>query len=101
MSVEGELMTPVDRKIFFTALGFLAVIVRDVPEDKQALRAKAIARLIENFCTTSAAEDEAADATQLFAPLTDGGKNEKLQQAMEAFELCLTTDSTLPTNRIS
>ncbi|MDR3560881.1 MAG: hypothetical protein P4N59_05510 [Negativicutes bacterium] len=42
-----------DYQIIFTALGFLAVILRDdVPQDKQALRATSIARLIESFCVT-------------------------------------------------
>jgi hypothetical protein len=43
-------MLQLDRKIFFTALGFLTVILNDVPKDKQALRATAIASLIESFC---------------------------------------------------
>ena len=44
-------MTQTDRQILFISLGFLAVIVRgDVPRDKQALRATAIADLIESFC---------------------------------------------------
>jgi len=43
-----------DHRIIFTALGFLAVILReDVPQDKQAMRATSIARLIESFCITS------------------------------------------------
>ena len=43
-------MTSTDHKVIFTALGFLAVILNDVPKDKQALRATAIASLIESFC---------------------------------------------------
>jgi len=47
-------MTRMDYRVIFTALGFLAVILRnDVPQDKQALRATTIARLIESFCITS------------------------------------------------
>jgi hypothetical protein len=49
-------MTPADQRVLFTALGFLAVILSDVPEEKQALRATAIARLIESFCMSAAPE---------------------------------------------
>jgi sirohydrochlorin ferrochelatase len=44
-------MTPAQMlRIHCTALGFLAVILKDVEQDKQALRAKTIGRLIESFC---------------------------------------------------
>jgi len=43
-------MTPNDLRIHATALGFLAVIMHDLPRDKQAQRAVAIAKLIEAFC---------------------------------------------------
>ena len=44
-------MTPLQMlRVHCTALGFLAVILKDEPDDKQALRAKAIGRLIESFC---------------------------------------------------
>ncbi len=44
-------MTRTDHRIIFTALGFLAVIMRnDLPQDKRALRAASIADLIEAFC---------------------------------------------------
>jgi hypothetical protein len=46
-------MTRMDHKIIFTALGFLAVILDNVPRDKQALRATTLAGLIESFCITS------------------------------------------------
>jgi hypothetical protein len=50
-------MTSADRQILFTALGFLAVILRnDVPHEKQALRAMAIADLIEAFCRSALPE---------------------------------------------
>ncbi len=49
-------MTANDHKILFTALGFLAVILRDVPQDKQAMRATAIAGLIESFCISAVPE---------------------------------------------
>ena len=49
----GHLMTRTDHKVFFTALGFLAVILDNVPRDKQAMRATAIAQLIEEFCAAS------------------------------------------------
>ena len=39
-----------DHRVLFTALGFLAVVLNDVPQDKQALRARALAKLIEEFC---------------------------------------------------
>jgi hypothetical protein len=43
-------MTPDDLRIHATALGFIAVILGDVPCDKQTQRAIAIARLIESYC---------------------------------------------------
>jgi hypothetical protein len=44
-------MTPAQMlRVHCTALGFLAVILKDVEQDKQALRAKTIGRLIESFC---------------------------------------------------
>ena len=46
----------IDQKVFFTALGFLAVILNDTPKDKQALRAAAIAGLIEAFCMSTVPE---------------------------------------------
>ncbi len=50
-------MSPADRQLLFTALGFLAVIVRDdVPHDRQAMRALAIADLIEAFCRATLPE---------------------------------------------
>jgi hypothetical protein len=49
----GHMMTRTDHKIIFTALGFLAVILDNVPCDKQALRATTIAQLIEAFCAAS------------------------------------------------
>lgn len=50
-------MSRTDRQLVFTALGFLAVIVReDVPHECQAMRALAIADLIEAFCRSSLPE---------------------------------------------
>jgi hypothetical protein len=49
-------MTRTDYKVIFTALGFLAVILDNVPRDKQALRATTLAQLIEAFCATSLPE---------------------------------------------
>lgn len=46
-------MTRTDHKVLFTALGFMAVVLQDVPLDKQALRATVVARLIESFCVTA------------------------------------------------
>ena len=46
-------MTRTDYKVIFTALGFLAVILDNVPREKQALRATTLAQLIEAFCATS------------------------------------------------
>ena len=43
-------MTREDLRILCTALGFTAVIMKDVPGDNQAVRAVSIARLIESFC---------------------------------------------------
>lgn len=45
-------MSQLDQKTFFTALGFLAVILNNTPNDKQAQRAIALAQLIEEFCST-------------------------------------------------
>ncbi len=57
-------MTRTDHQIIFTALGFLAVILReDVPRDKQALRATTIAGLIESFCQSSLPEVFIADGS--------------------------------------
>jgi len=48
-------MTPAQMlRIHCTALGFLAVILKDVERGKQALRAKTIGRLIESFCMVTA-----------------------------------------------
>jgi hypothetical protein len=62
-------MTANDHKILFTALGFLAVILRDVPREKQALRATAIAGLIESFCMSVVPEafggQDAADESSM------------------------------------
>jgi hypothetical protein len=53
----GEgVMTNNNNKILFTALGFLAVIMNEVPQNKRALRATALARLIEEFCATALPE---------------------------------------------
>jgi len=50
-------MSPADRQLLFTALGFMAVIIReDVPHDRQAMRAMAIADLIEAFCRSALPE---------------------------------------------
>ncbi|MGB9154140.1 MAG: hypothetical protein WCD70_13760 [Alphaproteobacteria bacterium] len=44
-------MTRDDLRILCTALGFTAVIMKDVA-DNQVLRATSIAKLIEDFCIT-------------------------------------------------
>jgi hypothetical protein len=49
-------MTRTDHKMIFTALGFLAVVMNDVPPDNHAMRATAIAKLIESFCMVSVPE---------------------------------------------
>ena len=49
-------MLQINEKVFFTALGFLAVILADEPKDKQAQRARDIARLIKSFCMSVNAE---------------------------------------------
>ena len=46
-------MTRTDYKVVFTALGFLAVVLDNVPRDKQVFRATSLAQLIEAFCATS------------------------------------------------
>ena len=57
-------MTHTDHKVLFTALGFLAVILNDTPRDKQALRATAIAGLIESFCMAAVPEAFDGDDTE-------------------------------------
>jgi len=47
-------MTRDDLRILSTALGFMAVILKDVPNNKQTPRAVSIARLIESFCMVAA-----------------------------------------------
>lgn len=97
-------MTRDDQKMMFTAMGFLAVLLRDEPQDKQAQRAKAIAKLIENFCQTAIEEEKkvqlpAAEASvtmkRLFANLiNDNQKNQNLMRdAMEALAECMEGDS--------
>jgi hypothetical protein len=49
-------MTRNDLRIFCTALGFTATVLSDVPDDKQALRAKSISRLIESYCLVTVPE---------------------------------------------
>ena len=89
----------IDNKTFFTALGFVTVILRDEPQDKMAERAVAIAKLIENFCVTMLAEETtitppAADAattmSRLFAKLINDNQNNKdlVRDAMAALEHC-------------
>lgn len=71
----GFLIMPIDRKDFYGALGFLAVILKDdVVADKRAERAVALAGLIEGFCSVTRPEilapnhpehESAASAKQL------------------------------------
>src|ERR1700730_7133151 len=71
-------MTRTDHKVIFTALGFLAVIQNDVPKDKQALRASAIAGHIESFCMETVPE--------AFSTLNiEGGQTEAHEQLLENF----------------
>ena len=49
-------MTRDDLRVLCTALGFLAVVLKDESGDDQALRAKSIARLIESYCVTTVPE---------------------------------------------
>jgi len=58
-----------DRQILFTALGFLAVVLReDVPKEKQAMRALAMADLIESFCRSSLPDNfEEEDLDEAFS----------------------------------
>jgi hypothetical protein len=57
-------MTRTDRKVIFTALGFLAVILDNVPRERQALRATALADLIEGFCVTTMPEAFMSEAPE-------------------------------------
>lgn len=101
-------MTRNDHKIIFMALGFLAVIIRDVPREKQALRATAIAKLIENFCMEAVGEDldlapantdsplnSSSGLEHLFASLVNDNQNNKnlVKEAMQALEHCLAAGS--------
>lgn len=92
-------MAELDQKTFFNGLGFLAVILSNVPADKQAQRALAIAKLIENFCTIAAtdeaktpatAKDSAAVIAKLFTSLmNDNQKNQAIvRDAMDALAQC-------------
>lgn len=49
-------MRSVDQKTLFTALGFLAVVLQDETLDKRAIRAKAIAELMDQFCAEATSE---------------------------------------------
>jgi hypothetical protein len=50
-------MTTIDEKTFFTALGFLAVLLKGKSADKDsAARATAMAQLIESFCRAASPE---------------------------------------------
>lgn len=50
-------MTPNEMlRVHCTALGFMAVILKNEPVDHQALRAQAIARMIETFCHVTVPE---------------------------------------------
>ena len=64
-------MTAADQRVLFTALGFLAVILSDVPKEKQALRATAIARLIKSFCMAAVPEAFGHDCAKDDASLRD------------------------------
>ena len=94
-------MTRTDHQIIFSALGFLAVILSDVPQEKQAVRAKAIAKLIEDFCVNNIKEETAKPATtptgtitQLFSKLiNDNQQDTRMLDALEALESCLAGDA--------
>ena len=79
-----------DQKILFTALGFTAVILSGAPKDKQAQRALAMARLIEDFCMAAVGEEtEAVPAhPDLFAGLiNDNNKSQTpVRDAMSTLE---------------
>jgi hypothetical protein len=60
----GHPMTSTDYKVLFTALGFLAVILDNVPRDRQALRATTLAQLIEAFCASSVPDALASEAVE-------------------------------------
>jgi len=79
----GYSMTRTDQKVIFTALGFLAVVLDNVPRESQALRATTLAQLIEAFCATAVPEALVGDAA------TGAAETDLLQEAMTALELCL------------
>jgi len=55
-------MTRTEYKVVFTALGFLAVLLSDAPNDRQAQRVVAITDLIESFCINAVPEAFACEA---------------------------------------
>ena len=57
-------MTRTEYKVVFTALGFLAVILRDMSNGRQSHRAAAIADLIESFCVGAVPEAFAREAVE-------------------------------------
>lgn len=88
-----------DHKVMFSAMGFMAVVLSEVPEDKQAQRAQALAKLLESFCMSMIAEEknyaskfkvEPAALKRMFAGLVnDNKKNQDLvADAMQALEEC-------------
>jgi hypothetical protein len=71
-------MTRIDVRILSTALGFLAVILKDIPRDQQSERAFTIGRLIEAFCHTTVPE--------AFESADDQGENDLGSSASESEE---------------
>lgn len=92
---------------FFTALGFLAVVLGDVPKDKQAYRAQELARLMQEFCVQTSSDHEVLETKEVkTAPtffkdkdamtdfveriVSDSQHNKKLlNEAAEALELVM------------
>lgn len=88
-------MTHIDRKTFFTALGFLAVLMRDGRAQKNgAVRVTAMARVIEMFCRTTHLDlffDELSEADAELDKTIESLKNSHHVRQL----LGLTSDPTL------
>jgi hypothetical protein len=61
-------MMSIERKVFFSALGFLAVLIKgDSKREDNADRAVSLAKLIEAFCEETLPELPSEQGTVLFA----------------------------------
>jgi hypothetical protein len=84
-------------RVHCTALGFLAVILKDVPQDKQAIRAKTIGRLIESYCMVTVPEAMGFSNENIGDEASPGS----LDAAIDTYKAKLVNEgsSELPTDR--